>query len=67
MLAVGFESAEARVVGSLVGGGDGLGRPVVFPSEMMGKGCCVSDQAKMIEGGCSGEREAFKSLKINHL
>ena len=58
MLAVGFESGEARVVGSLVGGGGGLGRPVVFPSEVTGKGCRVSDQAKMIEGGCGGEREA---------
>ena len=36
-----------------------LGRPVVFPSEVKGKGCCVNDQAKMIEGGCRGEREAF--------
>ena len=58
MIAVGFESRE---VGGLVGGGSGggLGRPVVFPSEVTGKGCHVSNQAKMIEGGCGGEREAF--------
>ena len=57
MITVGFESGEARVVGGLVGGGSGgLGRPVVFPSEVTGKGCCISDQAKMIEGGC-GEKE----------
>ena len=60
MLALGFELEEARVVGSLVGGGvSGLGRPVVFPSEVMGKGCRVSNQAKMIEGGGRGGREAF--------
>ena len=35
MIAVGFESGEARKVGGLVGGGGGgLGRPVVFPSEV---------------------------------
>ena len=45
MTAVGFES----VVGGLVG-------PVVFPSEVTGKGCRISDQVKMIEGGC-GEKE----------
>ena len=50
MIAVGFESGEASVVGGLFGGGGGLGRPVVFPAEVTGKGCCVSDQAKMIEG-----------------
>ena len=59
MIAVGFESGEARVVGGLVRGGGGLGRPVVFPSEVTGKGCRVSDQTKMIEEGCGGEREAF--------
>ena len=62
MIAVGFELGETRVVGGLVGGGGGgggLGGQVVFPSEVTGKGCCVSDQAKMIEGGCMGEREAF--------
>ena len=47
MTAVGFESGEARVVGGLVGGGgSGLGGPVVFPSEVTGKGCCISDQRK---------------------
>ena len=56
---MGFESEEARVVGSLIGGGGGLGIPVIFPSEVMGKGCRISDQAKMIEGGGRGEREAF--------
>ena len=38
------ETGEARVVGGLVGGGgSGLGGPVVFPSEVTGKGCCYSD------------------------
>ena len=46
-------------MGSLVGGGGGLGRPVVFPSEVTGKGCRISDQAKMIEGEARGEREVF--------
>ena len=55
MLAVGFESRWVVWLER----GDGLGRQVVFPSEVTGKGCCVSDQAKMIEGGCGGEREAF--------
>ena len=60
MLAVGFESGEARVVGSLVGGcGGGLGRLLIFSSEVMGKGYYVSDQAKMIERGYRGERETF--------
>ena len=59
MLAVGFESGEAKVVASLVGGGGGLVRPVIFPSEVMGKGSSVSNQTNMIEGGCRGEREAF--------
>ena len=56
---MGFELGEARVVGGLVRCGCGLGRPVVFPSEVTGKGCRISDQAKIIEGGCGGEREAF--------
>ena len=47
------------MVGSLVGGGGGLGRPVIFPFKVMGKGCHISDQAKMIEGGCRGEGEVF--------
>ena len=47
------------MVGSLVGGGGGLGGPVAFPSEVTGKGCLVSNQAKMIEGRAVGEREAF--------
>ena len=59
MMAVGFELGEARVVGGLFGGGGGLGRLVVFPSEVTGEGCRISNQAKIIEGWCVGEREAF--------
>ena len=48
MLAVGFESGEAGVVGSLIGGGGGGG--LSGPSEVTGKGCSVSDQTNMIKG-----------------
>ena len=47
------------MVGGIIGSGGGLGRPIIFPSEVTGKGCSVIDQAKMIEEGYRGEREAF--------
>ena len=57
MLAVGFESRKAGMMASQVGVGSWLGGPVIFPSELASK--CINDQAKMIEGRCTGKREAF--------
>ena len=52
-------SGEARVVSSLTGGGGGLGGPVILPSKMMGKGCRVGDQAKMIKEWCRGKKRGL--------
>ena len=46
---MGFESGEARVMGSLTGGGGILGGPVILPSMVTAKGYSISDQAKMIK------------------
>ena len=59
VLAAGLEPRKARMMARQVGVGSGLGGPVVFPPELAIKGCCFSNQAKMTEGWCRGEREAF--------
>ena len=32
---------------------------MIFPPELTSKGCCISNQAKVVEGWGRGEREAF--------
>ena len=59
VLAVGLEPRKAGIMARQVGVGSGLGGPVIFPPELASKGCCIRNQAKMTEGWCRGEREAF--------
>ena len=58
-MAVGLELRKAGMMSRQVGVGSGLGGPVIFPPELASKGCCISNQAKMTEGWCRGEGEAF--------
>ena len=46
-----------------VGVGSWLDGPVIFPPQLASKGCCNSNQAKMIEGWCRRKREVFATLK----
>ena len=59
VLAVGLESRKAGMMARQVGVGGRLSGPVIFPPELMSKGSCISNQAKMVEGWGRGEREAF--------
>ena len=58
-MAIGFEFGEARVVGNLIGVGSRLGGPVMFPSKMAGKRCCISDKTEMIKGWGGRKRKTF--------
>ena len=50
VLAVGFEFRKAGMMASQVGVGSWLGGPMIFSPQLASKGCCISDQVKMIEG-----------------
>ena len=38
----------------------GMGVPVIFPPELAGKCCRVSNEAKMVKAGGGGKGEAFR-------
>ena len=44
MLALGYEFVEDGVMGSLIEDSSGLGRPIMFPSEVAGKRYHISDK-----------------------
>ena len=46
------------------GGGLGLGVPVIFSLELVGKGCHISREVEMVEARSGVKREAFGKDRV---
>ena len=42
-----------------------MGVSVIFPPELEGKGCLISNEAEMVEAGVGGKGEAFARTEVS--